>query len=301
MQKITPFLWFEKDMNAVVDYYASIFPDVSTSSSGELENTPSGTVQMKSISIFGTRFDLMTAGPYLSFNPTVSFIISCESQDEAQDLWNKIIKEGKELMPMQSYDFAPMFGWAQDKYGVSWQIMYMNGEKPTNLPVQVGKIVSTLMFCGDVCGRAEEAMNFYVSIFPNSHVDYSSPYDGSEPVDDDRAKTKHAGFTLDGTRFSVLDSGRKSPLTFQQAISFVVYCDNQKEIDYYWEKLTDGGAEVQCGWLNDKFGVPWQIVPKRMTEMMSTGTPEQIARVTEAFMKMKKFDIQTLEEAYEGK
>jgi predicted 3-demethylubiquinone-9 3-methyltransferase (glyoxalase superfamily) len=292
MQKITPFLWFEKDMDAVVNYYASIFPDVTTSDSGELENTPSGTVQMKNISIYGTRFDLMTAGPYLPFNPTVSFIINCESQDEAQGLWSKITVEGKELMPMQAYDFAPMFGWAQDKYGVSWQVMYMNGEKPTE------KIIPTLMFCGDVCGRAEEAMNFYASIFKDSHIDYVSHYDGSEPVNDERAKIKHAGFTLDHVRLSVLDSGRKSPLTFQQAISFVVYCDDQAEVDYYWEKLTDGGTEVQCGWLNDKFGFPWQIVPKRMTEMMSTGTPEQIARVTEAFMKMKKFDINTLEEAF---
>jgi predicted 3-demethylubiquinone-9 3-methyltransferase (glyoxalase superfamily) len=295
MKKITPFLWFEKDMDAVVNYYASIFPDVKISNSGQLDGTPSGTVQMNSITIYGTQFDLMTAGSYLPFNPTVSFIINCDSQDEAQDLWNKIITDGKELMPIQSYDFAPLFGWAQDKYGVSWQVMYMNGEKPAE------KIVSTLMFCGDVCGRAEEAMNFYTSIFKNSHIDYVSQYQESDSeVDDERAKTKHAGFILDGSRFSVLDSGKKSPLTFQQAISFVVTCNDQAEVDYFWEKLTDGGVEVQCGWLNDKFGVPWQIVPKQMTEMMSTGTPEQIKRVTDAFMQMKKFDIATLEQVFKG-
>lgn len=294
MKKITPFLWFEKDMDAVVNYYASIFPDVKISNPGQLDGTPSGTVQMNSITIYGTQFDLMTAGPYLPFNPTISFIINCDSTDEAQGLWNKITAEGKELMPMQSYDFAPMFGWAQDKYGVSWQVMYMSGEKPAE------KIVSTLMFCGDACGRAEEAMNFYTSIFKNSHIDYVSHYDGSEPVDDERAKTKHAGFTLDGSRFSVLDSGKKSPLTFQQAISFVVTCNDQAEVDFYWEKLTDGGVEVQCGWLNDKFGVPWQIVPKQMTEMMSTGTPDQIKRVTDAFMQMKRFDIAILEQAFKG-
>jgi predicted 3-demethylubiquinone-9 3-methyltransferase (glyoxalase superfamily) len=295
MKKITPFLWFEKDMDAVVNYYASIFPDVKISNPGQLEGTPSGTVQMNSITIYGTQFDLMTAGPYLPFNPTVSFIINCDSQDEAQDLWNKITAEGKELMPIQSYDFAPLFGWVQDKYGVSWQVMYMNGEKPAE------KIVSTLMFCGDVCGRAEEAMNFYTSIFKNSHIDYVSQYQESDSeVDDERAKTKHAGFILDGSRFSVLDSGKKSPLTFQQAISFVVTCNDQAEVDYFWERLTDGGVEVQCGWLNDKFGVPWQIVPKQMTEMMSTGTPEQIKRVTDAFMQMKKFDIATLEQAFKG-
>jgi len=293
-QRISPFLWFEKDMDQVVKYYQSLFPDVTTSGKSGLDNTPSGTVQMESITIYGTRFDIMTAGPYLPFNPTVSFIINCETPEEADGLWNKIIAEGKALMPLQKYDFAEKFGWAQDKYGVSWQVLCMNGEKPAE------KIASTLMFCGDVCGRAEEAMNFYVSVFKNSRVDYTSPYDGNEgvPIDDVRAKIKHAGFVLDGARFSVLDSGRVSPLTFNQAISFVVYCENQEEVDYYWDKLTDGGKEVQCGWLNDKFGVPWQIVPRQMTEMLSQGTKEQIARVTEAFMKMKKFDIKTLEDAY---
>jgi predicted 3-demethylubiquinone-9 3-methyltransferase (glyoxalase superfamily) len=248
---------------------------------------------MRSITIYGTQFDLMTAGPYLPFNPTVSFIINCDTESEADILWGKIMKEGKALMPLDSYPFTKKFGWAEDKYGVSWQVLCMEGEKPSQ------KISSTLMFCGDVCGRAEEAMNFYVSVFKNSHIDYISAYDGTEPeLQDTRAKTKHAGFTLDNMRFSVLDSGRVSPLTFNQAISFIVNCKDQEEIDYFWEKLTDGGQEVQCGWLNDKFGVPWQVVPTRMTEMLSQGTKEQIARVTEVFMKMKKFDIKTLEEAY---
>ncbi len=293
MQKISPFLWFEKDMDQVVKYYQSLFPNVTTSGKSGLDNTPSGAVQMESITIYGTRFDLMTAGPYLPFNPTVSFIINCDTPQEAEDLWSKITAEGKALMPLQKYDFAEKFGWAQDKYGVSWQVLCMNGEKPAE------KIASTLMFCGDVCGHAEEAMNFYVSVFKNSRVDYVSHYENNEPeADDVRAKTKHAGFMLDGTRFSVLDSGKVSPLTFNQAISFVVYCENQEDVDYYWDKLTEGGQEVQCGWLNDKFGVPWQVVPRQMTEMLSKGTKEQIARVTEAFMKMKKFDIKALEEVY---
>jgi predicted 3-demethylubiquinone-9 3-methyltransferase (glyoxalase superfamily) len=97
-----------------------------------------------------------------------------------------------------------------------------------------------------------------------------------------------------------MDSGKVSPLTFKQAISFVLNCDTQKEIDYYWEKLTEEGEEIQCGWLNDKFGFPWQVVPVAMEKMMAQGSKEQIARVTEAFMKMKKFDIETLERAFNG-
>lgn len=294
MKTIVPFLWFEKDIDQVISYYKSIFPEVTVGGDGELENTPSGHVQMKSMYIYGQQFDLMTAGPYLSFNPTVSFIINCETVEEAEHLWDKITAEGKELMPLDTYGFAKKFGWGQDKYGVSWQVLCMEGEQPKE------KIASTLMFCGDACGRAKEAVDFYTEIFKNSHIDYLSLYEKTDEVEDVNAQTKHAGFILDGTRFAVLDSAKKSPLTFNQAISFVVNCKDQGEVDYYWEKLTDGGVEVQCGWLNDKFGVPWQVVPVRMTEMMSSGSKEQVARVTEAFMKMKKFDIKKLEEAFEG-
>lgn len=295
MQKITPFLWFEKNMDEVIGYYTGIFPNVTVKGAAEIDNTPSGKVQTRSMVIYGTQLDLMTAGPYLPFNPTISFIINCETPEEADELWQKIIAEGKALMPLDSYDFAKKFGWAEDKYGVSWQVLCMEG------PGVPEKLVPTLMFCGEVAGRAEEAVNFYTSIFKNSRLDYISKYDGTEPErDEPKATTKHAGFILDGSRFSALDSGKASLLTFKQAVSFVVNCADQAEIDYFWEKLTEGGEEVQCGWLNDKFGVPWQIVPNRMTEMLSEGTPEQIARVTEAFMKMKKFDLATLEEAYKG-
>jgi predicted 3-demethylubiquinone-9 3-methyltransferase (glyoxalase superfamily) len=297
MQKITPFLWFEKDMQAITDFYTSVFPNTTVRGASELEGTPSGTVQMRTLTIFGVDFNVMTAGPYLPFNPTVSFIISCDSVEEVDTLWEKLSGEGKVLMELASYPFAEKYGWIQDRYGVSWQIMFSSTAKPDQ------KVIPTLMFAGDVCGRGEEALAFYTSVFKNSHVDYTMPYNSTEqvPIDDTRAKIKHAGFTLSSFRLALMDSGKLSPLTFKQAVSFVVTCENQEELDYYWEKLTDGGEEVQCGWLNDKFGFPWQVVPVHMEEMMTKGTKEQIARVTEAFMKMKKFDVKILEEAYNQK
>lgn len=294
MQKIIPFLWFEKNMKEVTDFYVSVFPETKVKGGGELENTPSGTVQMATIEILGTVFNFMTAGPYLPFNPTVSFIVSCDSQEEVDQLWEKLSNSGKILMELSSYPFAEKYGWVQDKYGVSWQIMYSSTMKAPS------KIIPTLMFAGTVCGRAEEAVNFYTLVFNNSKIGYVMNYDGTEPVDDERAKVKHAGIQIENFNISLMDSGKKSPLSFEQAISFIVNCETQEEVDYYWEKLTDGGKEIQCGWLNDKFGFPWQIVPTAMGQMMSTGTKEQIARVTEAFMKMKKFDIKTLENAFEG-
>ncbi len=294
MQKITPFLWFEKNMKEITDFYISVFPGTKIKSNGEIDNTPSGTVQTASLEIFGMNFNLMTAGPYLPFNPTVSFIISCENPKEADTLWSKLSGTGKILMELSAYPFAEKYGWVQDKYGVSWQIMFSSTMKSAQ------KILPTLMFAGDVCGRAEEATTFYTSVFHNSAIDYSLKYDGSEPVDDKRAKIKHAGITIENLHISLMDSSKKSPLSFQQAVSFVISCDTQEEVDYYWEKLTAGGKEVQCGWLNDKFGLPWQVVPAAMDRMMNEGSKEQIARVTEAFLKMTKFDIKKLEEAYKG-
>ncbi len=292
MQKITPFLWFEKDMKGVTDFYTSVFPGSKLNTEGTLENTPSGQVQIVTFEMLGVKFNFMTAGPYLPFNPTVSFIVSCESIKEVDEIWNKLQASGKVLMELSSYPFAEKYGWIQDRYGVSWQIMYSS----TMTPPQ--KIIPTLMYAGDMCGRAEEAVNFYTQVFHDGHINYVEKYDGTEPVDDDRARIKHAGIMIKNFNISLMDSGKKSPLNFQQAISFVIHCDTQEEVDYYWEKLTEGGNEVQCGWLNDKFGFPWQVVPTAMDKMMSSGTKEQIARVTEAFMKMKKFDIKTLEEAF---
>lgn len=292
MSKITPFLWFEKDMKEITDFYISVFPGSKIKSTSGLDGTPSGAVEMATLEIYDLDFSIMTAGPYLKFNPTVSFIVSCDSLEELDSLWSKLSETGKVLMELGLYPFAEKYGWVADKYGVSWQIMFSSNMKASQ------KVIPTLMFAGDSCGRAEEAVNFYTSIFHNSNIGYMQKYDGSEPVDDENAKVKHAGIMIENLNIALMDSGKKSPLNFHQAISFVINCETQEEIDYYWDKLTEGGKEIQCGWLNDKFGFPWQIVPRAMERMMSTGTKEQIARLTEAFMKMKKFDIKTLEEAF---
>lgn len=295
MQKITPFIWFEKNMKEITDFYISVFPGTRLRGGGELDNTPSGSVQMATLNIYGMDFSLMTAGPMYKFTPAISFIINCYESEEADILWEKLTEKGKTLMPMDSYPFAKKYGWVEDKYGISWQVMFMDGERAKE------KIIPTLMFAGERCGRAEEALDFYISVFRNAKIDYVSKYDGDEPIETN-GKIKHAGFFIEGERFALMDSGKKSELDFEQAISFVINCENQAEVDYYWENLTkDGGQEIQCGWLKDKFGMPWQVVPTAMNRIMASGNKEKIARVTEAFMKMKKFDIKTLEEAFDGK
>lgn len=155
------------------------------------------------------------------------------------------------------------------------------------------KIVPHLWF--DV--QAEEAAGFYVSIFKNSKIINTSYY----PKAATEVSGKPAGsvmtveFELDGQRFLALNGG--DIFKFNEAVSFLIYCEDQEEVDYYWSKLTDGGEEIQCGWLKDKYGLSWQVVPKELGKLMSD--PGKSEKVTEAFLKMKKIDIEAIKKAAE--
>lgn len=209
-------------------------------------------------------------------------------------LWNSLVIDGKVLMELGSYPFSQRYGWLQDKYGLSWQIIYAGKDNFTR------KIVPALMFTGSVAGKAEEAANFYAEVFKNSTVTVHARY-GKDEKPDKEGTVKYASLVLGGTELGVMDSAYDHKFGFNEAISFMVPCDSQEEIDYYWSKLSAVLESEQCGWLKDKYGVVWQITPTSMDRMMSQGTPEQIDRVTQAFLKMKKFDLATLQKAYEGK
>ena|SRR5437762_9534249 len=145
--------------------------------------------------------------------------------------------------------------------------------------------------------QAEEAANFYVSVFKNSKIKEISRYTGEEPLGE-KGSVMTVAFELDGEEFVALNGG--SRFKFTEAVSFVVNCQTQEEIDYYWEKLTaDGGEEVQCGWLTDKFGLSWQVVPTKISEWAGGGAGFQ--RVMKAVMPMKKLDLAALQAAFDGK
>ena len=144
--------------------------------------------------------------------------------------------------------------------------------------------------------NAEEAVNFYVSIFKNSKVLGVSHYGKEAPGDDGTVMT--VSFLLDGEEFIALNGG--PTYKFSEAVSFFVSCDTQKEIDELWEKLSEGGAKRDCGWLKDKFGVSWQIIPSLVTELLAEGDQARLDRVTKEVWKMQKLDLRVLEKAYRG-
>jgi predicted 3-demethylubiquinone-9 3-methyltransferase (glyoxalase superfamily) len=243
----------------------------------------------------------ISAGPQFKFNPSVSFILNFDSSRDPEarnnldTLWERLSQGGTALMPLDKYPFSERFGWVQDKYGLSWQLILSNPEGEER-PF----IVPSLMFVGDVAGRAEEAINFYLSVFKNSRMGALIRYGaGQEP--DQEGTVMFADFMLEGQWFAATNSAHEHKFAFNEAISFLVSCDTQEEIDTYWERLSAVPEAEQCGWLKDKFGVSWQVSPSALGEMLTNGTREQIDRVTQAFLPMKKFDIAELQRAYEGK
>ena len=293
MEKITPHLWFDNDAQEAAKFYTSIFKDSRLKNVTTLHNTPSGTVEIFTVEVLGQEFTLISAGPLFKFNPSVSFLVACSTKEEVDELWKKLSEGGTALMDLGEYPFSEKYGWVQDKYGLSWQIMFMGDYKTKQ------RIIPTLLFVGKQNGKAEEAINFYSSVFGNSRVGEVLRYSkGEEP--DKEGNVKHASFMLEDQDFAAMDSTREHNFAFNEAISFMVHCNTQKEIDYYWEKLSAYPEAEQCGWLKDKYGLSWQIVPNIMDEMLKDNDEKKIARVTEAFLQMKKLDIAKLKEAYES-
>lgn len=293
MKTITPHLWYDNQAVAAAELYTSVVPDSKIHNVTTLPNTPSGDTDIVSFSLCGQPFMSISAGPLFQFTPAVSFIIGCETDDEANRFWKELGDGGEVMMPLDSYPFSPRYGWTTDRYGVSWQVMHYGGQEITQ------RIIPSLLFVGDAYGKAEEAIGFYSSVFPDSKVGDISRYPADDP-NNAEGSVQFGSFSLNGFEMAAMDSGYDHGFAFNEAISFIVPCEDQAEIDRFWEALSAVPESEQCGWLKDRFGLSWQITPVAMDEMMSKGSSEQIARVTEAFLPMKKFDIAALQKAYEG-
>ncbi len=296
MQKIVPHLWFDNQAIDAAEFYVSLFGgDSDKTGITTLHGTPSGDVDSVTFNLLGQSFMAISAGPMFTINPSISFYVQIDTVEEVDRLWNELIKEGQMMMPLDKYPWSDRYGWLKDKYGLTWQIS-LGKKEDTG-----GQIITPfLMFTGDVYGRAEEAIEHYTSIFHQSEVEGILRF-GKDEAPDREGNVKHAQFTLEGQIFMIIESAHDHSFGFNEAISLMVYCDTQDEIDYYWEKLNEGGdpEAQQCGWLKDKFGVSWQVAPRLLGEMIGNGSREQIDRVTQTFLPMKKLDIAALKKAYE--
>ncbi len=292
MQKIVPHLWYDKEAEEAASLYTSLFPNSLILSRTTMSDTPSGTVDILRIDLSGFELMLMSAGPYFKFNPSVSLLVACDTAGEVDRIYAGL-SSGNDLMPLGEYPFSGRYAWVADSFGLTWQIML------TDRIPHVPLITPTLMFTGAQCGKAEEAMCVYAGLFPRSSVGSILRWEeGEEP---DKAGTvKHGSFTLDGQVFAVMDSAYEHGFSFNEAVSLMVYCDDQTELDRYWNALSAQPEAEQCGWLKDRYDLSWQIVPTAMDDMLANGSSEAIARVTQAILAMKKIDIAALKRTYKG-
>jgi len=297
-QKILPHLWFDKEAKEAAEFYTSIFPRSRVTNVTTLRDTPSGDCDLVSFELAEFKLMSISAGPLFKFNPSISFFLNFDPSQDSRarenldTTWGKLSSGGTPLMPLDKYPFSERYGWIQDKYGLSWQLILsdLSGEpRPF--------IVPSLMFTGPVAGRAEEAIDFYTSVFHDSRRGMTARYGpGMEP--DREGTIMFADFMLENQWFAAMDSAREHDFGFTEAISLLINCETQAEIDYYWGKLSAVPEAEQCGWLKDRFGVSWQVAPAELDRMLSEGSPEQIASVTQAFLPMKKFDLAELQRAY---
>ena len=293
MKKIIPHLWFDKDAVEAAQWYASLFEDSAVTGVRRIAGTPSGDVDIVDFRLANLDFEAINAGPYFQFNPSVSFMVACRTAGEVDRLHAQLSAGGKELMPLGEYPFSKRYAWIADRYGLNWQL---------TLAENVGanrKIRPTLLFGGHACGRAEDAMEFYRSVLPESAVGPVSRYAPGEAADP-RARINYGELNADGIELVMMDHGMGGRDEFNEAISLMVLCDDQREIDEFWGKLSHVPEAEQCGWLKDRFGLSWQIVPANMGELLANGSDEEVQRVTTAMLQMKKIDIAALEAARNG-
>lgn len=299
-QKIIPHLWFDKEAEEAVSFYTSLFENSGIgaktyySKEGfEIHGQPEGNLMTIEFELTGQKFIGLNGGPHFKFTPSISFIVNCETEDEVDELWSALSEGGKTLMPLDKYPFSEKYGWIEDRVGLSWQLILATEDAPQ-------KIMPSLLFVGDQYGKAEEAINFYTSVFDDAKSKQVFHYGpGQEPNDPDAVM--YGDFELEGQLFAAMDSALKHDFTFNEAISLLIKCEDQNEIDYYWNKLSADPKAEQCGWLKDKYGVSWQVSPTMLDKMLQDPDQEKVDRVTKAFLEMKKFDIGKLKKAYEGK
>jgi predicted 3-demethylubiquinone-9 3-methyltransferase (glyoxalase superfamily) len=288
MHKISSCLWFEGQAEEAARLYTSLFKNSKLGriahypkAGAEVTGQKAGSVMTVEFEIEGHQVLGLNGSPIFKHTPAMSFFVWCDSEAEIDRLWKSLSPGGQIRMGLDKYPWAPKYGWTTDKYSIEWQFMLSDKKG----------IAPAMLFVDKLFGKGEEALNFYMSLFKESKVETLSRDEANKAI-------MHAQFKLAGQDFCLMEGQGTHGFSFTEAFSLTVNCDDQNEVDYYWDKFTrEGGQERPCGWVKDRFGVFWQITPKAMGRLMSDPDPATRERVFAAMLTMKKFDIATLERA----
>lgn len=297
-QKIVPCIWFDEDADDAVAFYLTVFPGSAERSRtnypneglADFQQDMAGRTLTIDFTIGGFRITALNAGDEFEPNPMLSFLLNYDpsvdaaAADRLEATWQRLADGGKVLMEIGEYPFSPRYGWIQDKFGVSWQLMLTNPEgEPRPF------VIPSLMFANANVNRANEALEFYASTFDDTATGTVAPYDGDQGL-------VHAGsvmfgeFSVGDQWFAVMDSPVAHEFDFTEGVSLQVECIDQAEIDDFWEQLSSVPEAEACGWCKDRFGVSWQVVPANMEQLI---TPANFA----AMMTMKKIVIDDFPDA----
>jgi predicted 3-demethylubiquinone-9 3-methyltransferase (glyoxalase superfamily) len=301
-QKITPFLWFNDNAEEAVNFYTSIFQNSKVGNvvrydeaAAKASGMKAGAAMTVPFELAGQKFTALNGGPVFKFTHALSFFVQCETEEEIDKLWEKLSKDSPKIFwPLKEYPFSKKYAWVTDRFGLSWQLNFTGVKQ---------RIAPFLMFDGKQLGKAEEAMNFYVSVFSAAGGESIVKHIMRYGKKNERCEgfVVHGVFKLAGQDFLAMDSGIPNNIDFNESLSFVVNCETQKELDYFWEKLSAVPEAEQCGWLKDKYGISWQIIPDALIKLLSDPNKEKSQRVMQAMLKMKKIDIAKLEKAYNSR
>lgn len=294
MQKITPCLWFDSNIEEAVRFYASAFKKSKigkTATFGDagakVSGMKKGSVMSIPFEIEGYEFLALNGGPLFKFTPAISFFVYCKTKKEIDSLYTKLSAGGLVRMPLDKYPFSEWYAFVSDRFGVSWQLILGDSKQ---------KIVPSLLFVGKLLEKTEEAIRFYLKTFKKSKLKHLQKYGAGGPAPE--GSVMHALFSLEGQDFTAMSGPGKHDFTFTEATSLIVNCKTQKEVDRYWEALSKGGSKGPCGWLKDKYGVSWQVVPTTLDILLADKDPIKVERTMKAMLQMGKLDIKKLEEAY---
>lgn len=297
--RVAPCLWYDDQAEEAAALYCASLPQTTVTAVARYPlgfdnpgGKPRGSVLTVELDLAGTPFTALNGGPHLRPDPSISFFVHTKGTAETDRVARALADGGSYLMELDSYPWSASYAWVQDRYGVSWQVMLADAwDGPMIAPC--------LMFTGSVHGRAEAALRLYAGIFPEGHVELLERYQAEEGP---TGTVKHGRASLAGQPLIAMDSHLGRGLGFSEAISLQVLCRDQAEVDHYWSRLSERGEEGVCGWLKDRFGVSWQVVPTVFLEMLQAGEASGpgYERAFRAMLGMTKLDIAAIQAARQG-